>query len=161
MVHLFGLWSLRQCCEEPAERLLGPDGVKENGFSVHAGAGEHSSLLFHRPDLVSPAVAGAPTVRGESFADLVRLARGPGWAGYFGAPRLATAALGAQVYLQERDLLVAVALRVLDGGDLAGERRYADVMHTDPPVRAVDEAADAEDARRERRQQEWLARRKQ
>lgn len=159
MVHLYGLMSMRECCPSVSDPLLGPEGVRENGLPVHASAGEHSAALFLRPDLVSPAIAQAPAITGHDFATLVRLARQDGWPGYFGAPARASAALGAQVHRAEAALLVATALRILEGWDPRGEPRYEDVLARDPAVKAVNDAADAEDARNEARQRAWLTRR--
>lgn len=157
MVHLYGLMSLRACCAVAADGLLGHDAAREDGFSVHAGAHEHGAALFYRPDLVSPAIAKAPPVTGRDFADLVRLARQEGWPGYFGAPARATAALGAWRHRAEMEALIPVALRILDGWDPRREPRYEDVMGKDPAGKAVDDAADAEDARNAARQRAWLA----
>jgi creatinine amidohydrolase/Fe(II)-dependent formamide hydrolase-like protein len=160
MVHLYGLMALRVCCPDVTGPLLGPEGMKENGFSVHASAGEHSWAMFLRPDLVSPAIAQAPPITGKDFADLVRIARADGWPGYFGAPARASAAMGAQLHRAESALVVATGLRILDGWDPRNEPRLVDIFGADPHVAAVDRAADEEDARNEARQRAWLARRK-
>lgn len=64
---------------------------KEEGLSIHAGAFETSSILFLRPDLVGP-IGQATPLPGASFKDIVEQAKRPDWPGYFGSPRLATAA---------------------------------------------------------------------
>jgi creatinine amidohydrolase/Fe(II)-dependent formamide hydrolase-like protein len=157
MVHLYGIWANYQCCPDVTRPMLGPAGLKENGFSVHASAGEHSWALFLRPDLVSPSIAQAPPLTGANFADLVRMAREESWPGYFGAPARASAAMGAQLHRAQTALIVGMALRILDGWDPRGEQRYQDVMAGDPGVAGVDRAADEEDARNEARQRAWLA----
>lgn len=157
MVHLFGLMAMHLCCGEPKRRFLDEAGMKEDGFTVHAGAGEHAIALFLRPDLVAPAVVSAPAATATSFEGLVRLASAPGWTGYFGSPRLASAALGAQIYGAIRENVVALAFRILDGWDPSGEQRYADFMAGVPAYPALKQALDAEESRRERRQQEWVA----
>lgn len=159
MVHLYGLMAMRVCCPDVARPLMGPEGLKENGFSVHASAGEHSWAMFLRPDLVNPAIAQAPPITGRDFADLVRIARADGWPGYFGAPARASAAMGAQLHRAETALLVATALRVVDGWDPRKEPRMVDIFGADPGVAAVDRAAGEEDTRNAARQQSWLARR--
>ena len=159
MVHLYGIWALYQCCPDVTRPLLGPEGLKENGFTVHASAGEHSWAMFLRPDLVSPAIAQAPALTGADFADLVRMARADSWPGYFGAPARASAAMGAQLHRAQTALIVTTALRILDGWDPKGEQRYEDVMAGDPLVLAVDRGADEADARNEARQSAWLAKR--
>jgi len=158
MVHLYGLQAVRTCCEHASLRFLSEAERAENGFTVHAGAGEHSTTLFLRPDLVAPGYRSARSWTGKDFPDLVRLARAADWPGYFGAPRVATAALGAELYRQESQHVIATALRVLDGWDPSGEPRYADVMMAATPV-AVEAVNPAikEEERRLARQREWLA----
>lgn len=159
MVHLYGLMQLRACCEAPVARLLSEAERKEEGFTVHAGADETSGLLFLRPGLVDPGYRRAPAVTGRDFPDLVRLARQEGWPGYFGSPRLASAALGAQQYNERSPLLVGLALKILDGWDTRAEPRYVPAIQGVPGVADVVQAADEDDNRRERRQREWLAKR--
>ena len=157
MVHLYGLLALRDCCEAEVDRALGEAGRKEDGFTVHAGAVETAGIAFLRPDLVPAAVSNAPVLTASGFPDLVRMARQDGWPGYFGSPRLGSAALGAAVYRAESAAALRLALRVLDGWDPSSEKRYADVMSADADVARVNEGAEAEEQRRERRQREWLA----
>jgi creatinine amidohydrolase len=159
MVHLYGLMQLRACCQGPLARLLSEAERREEGFTVHAGADETSGLLFLRPQLVDPGYRRAPAVTGRDFPDLVRLARREEWPGYFGSPRLASAALGAQQYKERSPLLVSLALKILDGWDDRAEPRYAQAMQSVPGVAEVVQAADEDDNRRETRQREWLAKR--
>ena len=72
---------------------------EEEGFTVHAGADEQSEILFLRPEFVPQDYRGAESLTGRNFSDLVRIAKVNGWPGYFGAPRLASAAMGAQSIL--------------------------------------------------------------
>jgi creatinine amidohydrolase/Fe(II)-dependent formamide hydrolase-like protein len=155
MLHLYGLWALRDCCEAEVDRGLGEAGRKEDGFSVHAGAVETAGIVFLRPDLVDPAVRNATALTGSAFSDLVRMARQDGWPGYFGSPRLGSAALGGAIYRAESAAAQRLALRVLDGWDPSAEKRYADVMGADADVAGVNSGSDADAARRERRQAEW------
>jgi hypothetical protein len=62
----------------------------------YAGADEQSEILFLRPEFVPQDYREAASLTGRNFADLVRIAKVNGWPGYFGAPRLASAAIGAQ-----------------------------------------------------------------
>ncbi len=159
MVHLYGLMQLRACCEEPLKRLLSETERQEEGFTVHAGADETSGLLFLRPELVNPGYRRATPVTGRDFPDLVRLARQEGWPGYFGSPRLASAALGAQQYKERSPLLTSLALKVLDGWDPRAEPRYVQTMQAVPGIAEVLQGTDQDEARREARQREWLAKR--
>ncbi len=158
MVHLMGLMSLRACCDDVMRRMMSEEARREEGFSVHAGADEHSSALFLRPDLVSPAIKAAAPLTGGTFADLVRFARRGTWPGYFGAPARATAAHGAEQYKAESAAINAAALRILDGWDPRAERRYENVVGQNQDVKGVDDAAYAHDAQAEARQKAWLER---
>jgi creatinine amidohydrolase/Fe(II)-dependent formamide hydrolase-like protein len=161
MVHLYGLEAVRNCCDRSALQGLSEAERAENGSTVHAGASEHSTILFLRPDLVAPGYRSARSWTGKDFPDLVRMARADDWPGYFGAPRVATAALGAQLHREESQQVIATAVRILDGWDPSGEPRYADAMFAATPV-AVEAVNPAikEEERRLARQRDWLARKK-
>jgi len=154
MIHLAGILPVLGA-EPPMPTTAGE---RENGLEVHAGAKETSALLALRPDLVPAAVRTAPTARGDSWPDLVRVARRPDWPGYFGAPRLATAELGRRRMRMRRDSLVAIALRALDGADLRPLPRLGDVTRANPSNVEIDAAATREAERREATQRTWLAR---
>jgi creatinine amidohydrolase/Fe(II)-dependent formamide hydrolase-like protein len=93
MVNLQGLASFGECFGTGKE-LLSAEQRREDGFTVHAGGEEHSAVMYLRPDLVSPEIMQARPVTAGSPADLRRLAAADDWTGYFGSPRLASAALG-------------------------------------------------------------------
>src|SRR5271169_4135506 len=98
----------------------------EAGFTVHAGAEEHSQILFLKPQLVDSAYRGAPAVTARNFDDLYNLAEHDGWPGYFGAPQRASANLGRQVLEVCSQKLNSVALRILDGVDYRRLPRFYD-----------------------------------
>lgn len=152
MVHLAGIM--------PVFMALGgtetPEQQEEEGFSVHGSLGEHSVNLFLAPDRVSPDLEDAPTVRAADPAGLVELARREDWPGYFGAPRLASAAQGAEIWANFSEAAVGTALRILDGLDPAELPRYADLISQDPVIAEINRDALAEDAERRERQTEWL-----
>ncbi|HET7291213.1 MAG TPA: creatininase family protein [Vicinamibacteria bacterium] len=153
MVHLFGLKPVFECCGT-ADAFLSKDARAEEGFTVHAGAGEHSQLLFLRPDLMAPDFDKAPSLTAHTFADHVRIARATGWPGYFGAPRLATAAMGAQEFQRSSLRLTEFALRILDGLDHRAIPRYADEMD---PLNVAGEQDQLDHERTvEKRQLDWL-----
>lgn len=152
MVHLAGLM--------PVFEALGgtrtPEQEAEEGFTVHGGLGEHSIHLFLRPDRVGADLPEAPTLRGENPADLVDLARGEDWPGYFGAPRLATAAQGAEIWSRFSGAAVDMAMRILDGLDHREVPRYADLISRDPVIADVIHDALEHDAELAARQEAWL-----
>ena len=155
MVHLFGLMEVAGCCDA-GRRMATPEALREDGFSVHAGASEHSNVMFLRPDLVPGTIKLAQTFAGSSFADLVKKASRPDWPGYFGAPRHASAARGEANYRQQSAFAAAFAQRVLDGHDPRGGARLADEMLKDPAIARVIEGARTREAEQEARQQQWL-----
>ena len=124
MVHLFGLKPVFLCCGIE-EKMFSKKEREEEGFTVHAGADEQSEILFLRPDLVPPAYREAQSLTGNNFGDLVRIAKADGWPGYFGAPRLASAAMGAQAFTLSSQKLNEVAMQILDGLDYSKIPRYA------------------------------------
>ena len=152
MVHLMGLILVGG----------GPDGSpsevekKEDGFSVHAGTRETSALMFLRPDLVSSLVHQAPVQTGQNWDDLVRLARAPDWPGYFGSPRLATAAQGAQVLAREAKTAIEYAAKILDGSDERKPFRLADFASKSLPNVGIDRDAIEREREILKKQQAWL-----
>jgi creatinine amidohydrolase len=153
MVHLFGLKPVFLCCGIE-DKMLSPKEREEEGFSVHAGAGEQSAILFLRPEFVPPDYRAAESLTGKNFADLVRMAKVDGWPGYFGAPRLASAAMGAQAFALSSQKLKETALQILDGLEYRKIPRYADEMD---PLNVVGEKAELEyEQALEKRELDWL-----
>ena len=157
MVHLFGLKPVFMCCGSK-EKVLSAKQLAEEGFSVHAGADEQSQLLFLRPEFVPENYRSAPSLTGANFADLVRMAKGEGWPGYFGAPRLATAALGALEFTRSSENLNTMALQILDGLDFRKVPRFVDEMD---PLNVLGETAELKHEKViEQRELDWLKRNK-
>ena len=128
--------------------------LEEEGFSVHAGADEQSQLLFLKPEFVPAGYRAAPSLTGANFADLVRIAKAEGWPGYFGAPRLATAAMGAQEFALSSQNVNAMALQILDGLDPKKIPRYTDEMD---PLNVVGENKELQHEQAvEKRELDWL-----
>ena len=71
------------CCGTK-EQFLAKDALTEEGFTVHAGADEHSQLFYLRPDLIAPDFIRAPSLTARTFEDHVTIAKADGWPGYFG-----------------------------------------------------------------------------
>jgi hypothetical protein len=100
----------------------------------------------------------APALSGSDMAELVRVARDDGWPGYFGSPRLATAAHGAAIWERLRTEAIDVALRLLDGGNPRDLPRFTATMDQSAVDAELDAASLTEEARRAERQQQWLRR---
>ncbi|MEW6753916.1 MAG: creatininase family protein [Candidatus Latescibacterota bacterium] len=139
-----------------AQQLLSDEARREEGFGVHASMDETSRLLFLRPDLVHPAYRQAPPHTGRTMDDLIPIARAESWPGYFGSPRLASAALGAALWKEFSSRFVGVALGILDGFDYRRINRLGDVTRTVPANMAIDRAALEHDRTIHSKQQEWL-----
>jgi hypothetical protein len=121
----------------------------ESSSQKRAVAGEPADRSHH--DRTGSSVSGGP--RASS-----RIARTEGWAGYFGAPAFATAAMGAQEFLRSSERLIDVALQILDGLDARAIPRYADEMD---PLNVIGEQAQLDyETAVEKRQSDWLKSRK-
>ena len=155
MVHLFGLMPVFGAWGE-AEKTLGEKERQENGFAVHADLQETSVLLFLRPDLVPPTYKNAPAHTGHNMEELVQIAKRDEWPGYFGSPRLASAAYGAKVWKAVSSKFIEFTLKTLDGFAMEQVPRYGDVLKTSPANVAIDNAALARDLEVENKQLEWL-----
>jgi creatinine amidohydrolase len=152
MVHLAGLMSVFGALWGTRTE----EQQAEEGFTVHAGLEEHSILLFLRPDRVQEPYRQAPAAKSENVAQLVERARAKEWTGYFGSPRLASAAQGAEIWKRFSDAAVGMALRILDGHDPREEPRYADLIGEAPEIEAVNRDALVHDRKRAARQAAWL-----
>jgi creatinine amidohydrolase len=156
MVHVTGLTSVVGAV--PPDLFTDEQRAAE-GFSIHADADEHSCMLFLRPDLVAAGIRSAPAVVARDFAELVATAQKPGWTGYFGTPAIATPEAGRRAMEAIAQAAVHVVLKVLDGGSAQGSR-VAERPMSDPAFRRVMEAALEQEAQMERKQAEWLAKRR-
>lgn len=150
MVNLFGLVPKPA---QPAPAVSAAES-RENGIDIHAGMSETSRMLFLRHDIVDPARITAKPLAATSRDELERIAKAADWPGYFGSPRLASAAFGAQVMRYLAAQYNALALAILDGMNDREIPRYAD----EALKRQADIAAGGlrYDAEVERKQQEWL-----
>jgi creatinine amidohydrolase/Fe(II)-dependent formamide hydrolase-like protein len=157
MVHLTDLMMPpREAKVEAAPPLISREAQQEEGLPVHAGMHETSSLLFLRPDLVHPAYTQAPPHTARTMDDLLPIASAEHWPGYFGSPRLASAALGATWWKAFSASVVEGALKILDGLDYRQLKRHGDEARTLPAVAAIDKAALDHGQAMQRKQQEWL-----
>ena len=101
-------------------------------MSLHGGADEHSLMLHLSPDLVAPDYKSATTVTGATMEASVAAANAEGWPGYLGAPRIATAALGRQIWNGFSAAALKSAVDILNGTDPASIERYMTYMLRNP-----------------------------
>jgi len=125
MVHLRALMPIATCCGTEAKMFTSAE-LAEEGFTVHAGADEHSQIVFLHPELVDPSYKNAPSLTAEGVGDLFRIAGTKDWPGYFGAPRLANAALGARHFSDFVRVESDLVLKILDGLDYRTIPRFSD-----------------------------------
>jgi creatinine amidohydrolase len=149
MVDLFGLESVSKCCGS-REKMLSAKQLAEDGYDIHGGTDEQSLILFLKPELVPESYKSAPSLTGANFGELVGIAKRDEWPGYFGAPRFATAALGAVEFKRSSENLNMVALQILDGMDPKKISRWADRQETETKF---DEAI-------EKREMDWMKKNK-
>jgi creatinine amidohydrolase/Fe(II)-dependent formamide hydrolase-like protein len=129
MVHLRDLVPIATCCGTE-EKMFTAAEQAEEGLSIHAGAGEHSQILFLHPELVDPSYKNAPSLTAKGMEDLFRIAERKEWPGYFGAPRLASAALGARDWSELMRVECDLVLKILDGLDSRTIPRFSDQFDT-------------------------------
>jgi creatinine amidohydrolase/Fe(II)-dependent formamide hydrolase-like protein len=158
MVNLMGLEVDWKQVGAARQGLVSPEALAEDASSVHAGLSETSLILALRPDLVRPLYKALPSVT-TPMPKLVETASAPGWPGYFGAPRHATAEQGRAELDAVNRLVIAVALKILDGADERTMTRYADMMLAIPPIKALGDRSAAQDQATADRQAAWLRKR--
>ena len=138
-----------------AMRVMTDAMKKEDGVSLHGGADEHSLMLYLRPQLVSPGFRKAPTVTGASYAESFAVALQPGWPGYIGAPRLATASLGRTIWTAFSAAALKTTVEILQGTDPAIYPRYLSFLVKDPLYQDWIRSAQARDSTLEAQQRAW------
>ena len=155
MVHLYGLMPVLAAGGLP----LAPGEAAENGMDMHAGRAETSDILFIRPELVATGYRTAPSFPGRNWDDLVRIAHAPGWPGYFGAPKQATAVEGEARIKQRATIAADLMWRIVEGADAGDIPRWTSMMSSSQAIVDVDRAEAAHERAREARFVAWLARR--
>ena len=160
MVHITGIepdWSKVAAARKA---LLTPQMLAEDAGSVHAGLSETSRVMYLRPDLVDTrALAGTPSVT-TPMPELLSSARKAGWPGYFGAPRLASAALGKADQEAATREFIRIAMQILDGADERSMKRYADMMLAIPDIQAIGAGSKKHDEALAAKQDAWLSKRR-
>jgi creatinine amidohydrolase len=133
-----------------------PDAVKqEDGLSLHAGLDEHSMMLYLDSTLVAPDFRSAPTISGMSYDSSVAAARREGWPGYIGAPRLASATIGRQIWEGFSDAAVRTTVEILGGADPTQIPRYMTYLRRNPHYQRWISEAEARDVRNGAAQRAW------
>lgn len=155
MAHLWGMVPVIGAWGKAMEPLAAAI-KKEDGISLHGGMDETSLMLYLRPDLVASDYKRAPIHTGSNLDESMRVAHEEDWPGYVGSPRLATRQIGEQIWKALSASAAAHALKLLDGEDTAGIKRYGDLLAGVPAYVKVDEGARAAEDQIARKQAEWL-----
>lgn len=128
------------------------------GIDVHAGVDETSAMLALRPDLVRPMFRTLPPQSGQSFEELQKLTRTPGWQGYLSSPSHATARYGRAQQQWWDEGLTEVMLRAMRGENMFALPRSPAAVP--PPVAAVMQKALQEETAFHDSLEKWLAARR-
>ena len=159
MVHLMGReLDMSAYDAEYARRITTPFG-REDGDSPHAGIVETSIIAYLRPDLLAPSYTQLRSLTPAARDRLPEVATAPGWPGYFGAPRFATAEIGRFLVDANGLEYAKLAMRILDGFDERSVPRYADRILKMPIVRAGNARALEHEREIGKRQEDWVRRR--
>lgn len=132
---------------------------REDGLSLHAGADEHSLMLFLQPNLVSPGFRQAKGFTGANYAESFALAAQPDWPGYIGAPRIASTTLGRHIWQSFSAATVKTTLEILNGRDPSTYQRYLSFLVKNPHYQEWIRAASERDSTLAERQRAWRTRR--
>ena len=117
---------------------------------------ETSLMLYLRPDLVASDYKKAPVRTGATLDQSMAVTHEADWPGYVGSPRLATRAVGEQIWKALSASASTYAIKVLDGEDTTNVKRYGDLLAGVPAYVKVDEGARAAEDAIARKQVEWL-----
>lgn len=137
--HMVNLPALEGRAEQLEQRrtMMSEKEQQEDASSPHAGMAETSETLFLRPDLVNPAYKKATPLSAPDRKRLAEIAQAEDWPGYFGSPRLASVAYGAQTLKLRFSQLIGLALKILDGFDYRQMPRRGDEQVPPPPAPSV------------------------
>jgi creatinine amidohydrolase/Fe(II)-dependent formamide hydrolase-like protein len=129
----------------------------EDGFTIHAGLAETSSMLYIVPNFVDSNYKKATPFKGTNIEDLVEIAKSPKWQGYFGSERLATVKYGQEAWNSNSKLFTQYALDILDNKiNLDTVRRFGDYSKESKMDVLLDSLSLKEEQRRKENQLIWL-----
>ena len=133
------------------------DQQEEDGFTIHAGVAETSSMLYLASHLVDSSYKNAIRVTGNNMDELVQIAQQPGWKGYFGSPRLATSAYGREAWNSNSKMFTGYVLDILDNKVNPDTLlRFSDYSKGDKTDAMLDMLSLQAEERQEQKQKAWL-----
>ena len=129
----------------------------EDGFTIHAGMAETSSMLYIIPNLVDSNYKNTTPFTGNSMEELVEIAKSPQWKGYFGSERLATFQYGQEAWNNNSKIFTQYALDILDNKiNLDTIQRFGDYIKKSKMDVLLDSLSLKEEQRRKEKQLMWL-----
>jgi creatinine amidohydrolase len=154
MVNLFGIAPLQFNWFDPGKTK---EQQQEDGMKMHAGMQETSSMLFIQPGLVDSSYRNAKPFPGADMKQLTGIASKEGWPGYFGSPRLATAAYGEAAWNANVKECLHYVFGILDNSiNPDNLQRFGDAMKESPEDALLDSLSLLEENRRKNIQENWL-----
>lgn len=130
---------------------------KEDGFTLHAGMAETSSMLYIAPHLVDSSYKNATPFTGSSMEELVQIAQRPDWKGYFGSQRLGTFDFGRQAWNNNSKMFTQYVLDILDKKiNVDTIQRFGEYIKQSKMDVLLDSLSLKEEQKRKEKQQSWL-----
>jgi hypothetical protein len=112
-------------------------------------------MLYLDSTLVAPDFRTAPTIAGSNYDSSFAVARREGWPGYVGAPRLASAEIGRQIWEGFSNAAVKTTVEILGGADPTQIPRYMTYLRRNPHYQRWMAEAAARDERLGAAQRAW------
>jgi creatinine amidohydrolase/Fe(II)-dependent formamide hydrolase-like protein len=129
----------------------------EDGFTIHAGMAETSSMLYIVPHQVDSGYKNALSLTGNSMEELVQIAKRPDWKGYFGSARIATSEFGRQAWNLNAKMFTQYVLDILDNKiNVDTVQRFGDYLKQSKMDVVLDSLSLKEEQRRKEKQTTWL-----
>ena len=154
MVNLFGLnpvmekWFSGEMTEEQK---------KEDGFSIHAGMTETSSMLYIVPHLVNTNYKHALPFTGNDMNHLNQIAKETNWLGYFGSERLANREFGKNAWNKNVKEYCDIVMNIIDNKINPDTiSKFGNTMKQSPVDVMLDSLSNIEEQRRKSTQTIWL-----
>ena len=154
MINLFGLNTVM---ENWFQGEMTEEQKKEDGFSIHAGMTETSSMLFLFPTLVNSNFKNAIPITGVDMINLQQIARDSSWLGYFGSERLANKAFGEKAWNRNVQAYCKIVMDIIDNKINPDTlSKFGDIMKQSPVDLVLDNLTNIEEQRRKTIQTNWL-----
>ena len=154
MVNLFGL---NPVMEKWFSGKMSEEQKKEDGFSIHAGITETSSMLYIVPALVDTNYKQAIPITGTDMNHLNQIAKEPNWLGYFGSERLANKEFGREAWNKNVKDYCNMVMNIIDNKINPDTiSKFGNIMKQSPVDVMLDSLTNIEEQRRKRKQTIWL-----